>query len=323
MILLKYILVIVLCLSACVNTMADKLHKKKIKNTSASIGLITRLDTLHGMQLNLITSVSSMAKGVQLAGISNMAGGLRGIQIAIFSNISLSPVSGVQLSPVANISRGIKNGTQISGLVNVCSGNMHGYQQSAYNYTDTLNGVQFGAINVCVNHKHGMQIGFINCSRDTVANKIGLVNVNPNTKIDILTFAGTSCKFNFALRFRNKSTYSIIGMGTSYMGLNKRFSGAIYYRLGQYFDLTPKWSVSSDLGFFHIETFQRNSDIAPDRLYSLQLRVNVDYRVNNMLGLFASLGYGDTRYYSHSKEYRNRALLELGTSFRLRIKNEQ
>ncbi len=323
MIRFKYILIITLCLLSFIDTMAGKTHKRKNKNSSVSIGLITRLDTLRGMQLNLITSASSTAQGVQLSGISNISGGLKGVQIATFSNISLSPVSGLQFSPLANISRGIRSGTQISALVNVCSGYMHGYQQSTYNYADTLNGVQFGVINVCVNHHHGMQIGFVNCSRDTVAHKIGFVNVNPNTKIDILTFAGTSCKFNFALRFRNKSTYSIIGMGTSYMGLDKRFSGAIYYRLGQYFSLTPKWSVSSDLGFFHIETFQRNSDIAPDRLYSLQLRVNVDYRVNKMLGLFASLGYGDTRYYSHSKEYRNRALLEIGTSFRLRIKNEK
>ena len=116
MIRFKYILIITLCLLSFIDTMAGKTHKRKNKNSSVSIGLITRLDTLRGMQLNLITSASSMAQGVQLSGISNISGGLKGVQIATFSNISLSPVSGLQFSPLANISRGIRSGTQISAL---------------------------------------------------------------------------------------------------------------------------------------------------------------------------------------------------------------
>ncbi len=271
---------------------------------------------VHGAQLcGAINSVSGNLSGFQFAFINNTTHSLNGFQLAGFSNISTAPFRGIQLSGITNTAMGVKEGMQISFIANICSSYMRGLQIGAYNYVDTLNGSQIGLINVCNSHPRGVQIGIINYSRDTIAHKIGLVNVNPKTKIDVMYYAGTSSKLNFAMRFRNRSTYSIVGVGTHYMGLDKRFSGALFYRIGQYFDIAPRWSVSSDIGFFHIETFQNKED-KPKRLGSLQLRVNTDYQINNYLSAFASIGYGDTRYYHHLNEYRNGAIVEAGIAVR-------
>jgi hypothetical protein len=121
---------------------------------------------------------------------------------------------------------------------------------------------------------------------------------------------------NVATRYRNKSTYNIFGVGTHFMGLDSKFSGALFYRLGQYWQLTPKLSISGDIGYYHVETFRKNSNDAPERLYSLQARINADYQLTKRLGVFASVGWGVTRYYNRNETYRNRPLVELGMTLR-------
>lgn len=252
--------------------------------------------------------------GLQISGIANAAKEVHGVQISGFSNITGTRLRGIQVCGVANIAFGIKRGTQVSALMNICALNMRGLQIASYNYADTLNGSQIGIINLCVHHPRGVQIGIINYSRDTIAHKIGLVNVNPNTRMQMLFYGGSCTKINLAVRFRNKSTYNIIGFGTHYLGLDENFSGALFYRVGQYFKLSPKWTISGDFGFYHIETFQDNSATAPARLYSLQLRLNVDYQIAKRLGVFASCGYGNTRYYNHNEMYKRKMLFECGFS---------
>ena len=145
----------------------------------------------------------------------------------------------MQLSGITNVAMGVKRGMQISGVANVCSSYMRGIQISAYNYADSLNGWQIGLVNSCYSHPRGWQVGIINYSRDTKVHKLGLVNVNPLTRVDLMTFAGSSSKLNMAVRFRNRRTYNIIDVGTHYMGFDEDFSGGVYYRIGQYFTLAP------------------------------------------------------------------------------------
>ena len=323
---------------------ADSLLVSKL-----DIGPVSNTDSMRGLQLGVLTSVvrremtgvnigglfsltGGNARGAQICGAINSVGGemrglqfsfvsnvsrvLNGFQISGFSNISTAPFRGAQLSFVTNISNGVKRGLQLSMASNISSSYMRGLQIGAYNYADTLNGSQVGLFNVCLSHPRGVQIGLLNYSRDTVTHKIGLVNLNPKTRIDILEFIGTSSKLNFGLRFRNRSTYSIVGVGTHYMGLDKRFSGALFYRLGQYFDITPRWSISSDIGYYHVETFQENSSDKPQRLFSLQLHVNADYKINRYVGAFASIGYSDTRYYHNAREYGNRPIVEAGLALK-------
>lgn len=276
----------------------------------------------YGVSLGSVaTAVDGNMRGVQIAGVSNISRSGNGLQLAGLTNASTSSFRGVQISGITNISMGIKRGVQLAGVVNVCSSSMRGLQMAMYNYADTLSGSQVGLINVCVNHPKGVQIGIINYSRDTIAHKIGLVNVNPNTNIDLMVYGGSSSKTNIALRFRNRSTYNIIGVGTHFMGIDERFSGTIFYRIGQYFTLSPRWSISGDVGYYHVETFEEHSSAKPQRLYSIQFRMNADYRLNRYMGLFATIGYGDTRYYSNSHRYRNRLIGEAGLTFNLSRNN--
>lgn len=319
-------------------------------HSSLNIGLVGNVDTLRGVQLNVLTSVAhkemrgvnigglaainrgaaygvtfgglvtavdGSMRGVQIGAISNIAKRANGVQIAGLTNACTSPFRGLQASGITNVAMGMKRGIQIASAANICSASMRGLQMAAYNYADTLSGSQIGVINVCVNHPRGVQIGLINYSRDTVAHKIGLVNVNPRTRIDFMVFGGSCTKGNIAIRFRNRSTYSIIGIGTHYFGFDERFSGALVYRLGQYFDMSQHWSLSGDIGYCHVESFEKNADNKPERLYSLQCRLNADYAVNRYVGAFVTVGYGNTRYYHRSRLYRQRFIVEAGLSFRL------
>ena len=272
-----------------------------LRITSVSIGLTHHTDSLKGFQLNAL---------------SNTAETLRGVQVSGFSNISAMPFKGFQLSGISNISMGVERGMQLGAILNVSAGYMRGAQMGIYNYADSLNGSQVGLINIARSHPRGWQVGLLNITHDTIAHKLGLVNINPNTTIDYLFYGGNRTKLNAAARFRNRSTYSIVGIGTHYMGLDEKFSGALYYRLGQYFRMDNRWSLSGDLGFAHIETFEQNSDNKPERLYALQVRLNLDYRINQRLGTFLSLGYEDARYYNKTRHYRDGLVIEGGVTLR-------
>ena len=238
------------------------------------------------------------------------------MQLSSVSNASANTFNGLQLSSVSNITNGMDRGLQLSGLLNVSSAMMGGWQWGAVNFTDSLNGLQIGAFNVARKRPKGWQIGLVNLSYDSLGHKIGLVNVNPKTDIDLMMYGGSSTKANIAMRFRNRSTYNVVGVGTHFMGLDSKFSGAVFYRLGQYFHVSPKWSLSGDLGYYHVETFDRNSTDKPERLYSLQARINADYKITEKIGAFASVGWGLTRYYDRNETYRDRPLIELGLTYR-------
>jgi hypothetical protein len=283
-------------------------------NQHVGLGLVSAVDSLRGFDLQLLLGgVTRQADGVMISGLGNAAHRLNGLQLAGLTNLTFRPMKGIQLSGISNIAMGVDLGMQVAAFTNVNSGNMHGLQIAGYNYADTLNGSQLGLINVAVSHPKGVQVGIINYTHDTIAHKIGLVNINPKTKIDYLVGLGTSSKLNGALRFRNRSTYSIIGVGTHYMGFDDDFSGAIFYRLGQYFNLSKRWSLSGDVGFYHIETFSKDeSDNDAERLFSLQAHLNADYRISPYLGAYASVGFGTTRRYGSWHNYRTRPLLETG-----------
>ncbi len=266
------------------------------------VGIVSGQDTVKSVQVGVISSVA-------------VSGG-RGVQLSGFSNVSAEGFRGLQLSGINNITRGMDCGTQLSAILNVSTGMHRGLQLGAINYADSLNGAQIGVFNVARKRPKGWQVGVVNLSYDSIGHKIGLVNVNPMTKIDFMLYGGSSTKVNLAARYRNKSTYSILGVGTHFMGLDSKFSGALFYRLGQYFQLSPKWSLSGDLGYYHVETFSKNSSDAPERLYSLQARINADYQISKRVGAFASVGWGLTRYYDRNETYRNRPLFEMGLTFR-------
>ena len=288
-------------LLSIVNLQAQEAEKHE-SNASIGLGFITIADTV---------------KGVQFSPISNIAEHASGFQMSAFSNVSYDGMKGFQLSALNNIVIGRANGLQLTGFTNQNIGTLRGVQIAFRNATDTLRGVQVGLFNITNrDYQKGVQVGLVNFSRDTRSKRYGLININPDTRIDAMAFAGTSSKANMALRFRNRSTYNIIGAGTHYMGLNDKFSGALFYRIGQYFQLTPKLSLSGDVGFFHIETFQEHSTDMPERLYSLEARLNLDYQLSKKWGMFGTIGYGHTRYYNQNSLFRNRMIGEVGLTYR-------
>ena len=264
-----------------------------------------------------IVSVQDSVKSIQFGVISSVAtDGGNGLQLSGVSNASAHKFNGLQLSSISNITNGMDKGLQLSALLNVSSSMMGGWQLGAFNYTDSLNGAQIGVFNLGRKRPKGWQIGLVNVSYDSFGHKIGLVNINPKTHIDLMLYGGSSTKINLAVRYRNRSTYNMVGVGTHFMGLDSKFSGALFYRLGQYFHLSPKWSVSGDIGYYHVETFSDNNREKPERLYSLQARFNADYHFSKKFGAFASVGWGLTRYYDRNETYRNRPLVELGLTYR-------
>ena len=263
-----------------------------------------------------IASGQDSVKSVQVGLVSAIAGSVEGLQLSGFTNLTTGTLHGVQLTGINNIASGVEKGIQFSAMLNVSSGYMRGLQMSSYNYADSLNGSQIGLINVARTHPKGWQVGVLNITHDTIAHKLGLVNINPKTTIDYMLSGGSATKFNAAVRFRNRSTYNVLGVGTHFMGLDKKFSGALFYRIGQYFQLSPKWTLSGDIGYYHIETFKHHTEDSSERLFSLQARLNVDYQFSDKVGAFANVGYGDTRYYHHWNHYRSRPLIEAGLTLR-------
>lgn len=312
------------------------------RSASVNIGLWSQTDTLHGVQAGLLdagvarqsagVNIGGLTArtlgpldGVQVAGVSNIVAGqlrglqiggtnaalgVRGAQIGLLSNTS-GAIRGTQLA-LTNIARGVKGGVQAGGL-NITSGDMRGLQAGVYNYADTLCGLQAGIINVNAQNPKGFQLGLVNISADTHGRRVGLVNVNPDTRMQFMAYGGNYDKLSFGVRFRNRSTYNILALGSFHTGLGtERYSAAVGYRIGQFFHITPRLSVSGDLGVEHIETFREETATRPERLYSFQGRVNVDYQLSRYLGAFVSGGYGHTRWYSHHRKFRDKPILEGG-----------
>ena len=312
------IITIAVALMGIINAQAQEQEQEKRASLGINIGHRTD-DSLKVSSVNVgLLTITDSLKGVQLSPVSNVAEYSSGFQLSAFSNVAYDKMKGVQLSVINNIVVGEASGLQLTGFTNQNLGTQKGIQVAFRNATDTLRGIQIGVFNTILrDYQKGVQIGIINFSGDTVSTKrYGLINVNPKTRIDAMAFAGTNTKANMALRFRNRSTYNIIGAGTHYMGLSEKFSGTLFYRIGQYFQLTPKLTLSGDVGFFHIETFQEHSKDKPERLYSLEGRLNLDYQLTRKYGIFGTVGYGDTRYYDHNTSFRHRMIGEVGLTYR-------
>lgn len=267
----------------------------------------------NGLALSGIMNVSAQElNGVQVAFLSNLGTDLTGLQSSFISNIAAERIRGVQLAGVANIAVNADKAVQLSTLTNVCLDNMEGVQVALGNYAENVKGAQIGLLNLSTGVVDGWQIGVVNHSKDTTAHKIGLVNINPRTRIQAMVFGSNTSKINVAIRFKNKQNYSILGLGSHYFDMNDDFSGCLFYRTGLYFPLKKRFEISGDLGYFHIENFEDENVNKPDRLYSIQARLNLSYRILPKLSIFASTGYAMTRYYKKNRLFENKGIIEGG-----------
>lgn len=255
------------------------------------------------------------ARGVILSGLANITGNdTRGIVVGGLLNIAGNQSAGIQLSGIANIAGEDFAGAAFSGLLNVVGGNLKGVQLSGLsNITGgTSAGIQLAPLNVSVRAK-GLQIGLVNYYREKLDGfQLGLVNANPDTRVQLMLFGGNATKLNLAARFKNRLFYTILGGGTHALDLDDRFSGALFYRAGLELPLFRRLFVSGDAGYRHVETFRNSRHGFPARLYSLQGRVNLEYRLTQRLGLFVSGGYGWDRYYDRNAGFGQGAIVEGG-----------
>lgn len=257
-------------------------------------------DNVKGAIFSGMTSISGdNTSGLMASGIMNITGDVAtGVQLAGLANITGSSFKGVMASGLLNITGGAMNGLQFSGLSNIAG--------------EQLNGVQIGLTNIAMKAR-GLQIGLVNYYKNEMKGfQLGLVNANPNTKVQMMLFGGNATKMNIGVRFKNELFYTILGGGSHYLDFNDKFSASFFYRAGLELPLCKKLFISGDLGYQHIETFKNKDFGIPARLYALQARVNLEYRLTKKFGIFATGGYGGSRYYNKARTYDKGVIVEAG-----------
>lgn len=263
----------------------------------------------------LVNIAGNQSKGVLLSGMTNISGdNTSGVMASGIMNISGDGASGVHLAGLANITGATFNGVTAGGLLNVIGEHLNGVQISGFAniVASRMNGVQIGLGNYATKAK-GVQIGLVNYYKNEMKGfQLGLVNANPDTKVQMMIFGGNATKINIGARFKNKLFYTIIGAGTHYLDFSDKFSATLFYRGGIWLPLSKDLTISGDLGYQHIETFKNKDYGIPARLYGLQARLNLEYQITKKFGIFASGGYGGSRYYNKDITYDKGVIAEAG-----------
>ena len=258
---------------------------------------------MHGLAIGGICFGGDSLHGVQIGGV-NMAGEMKGVQVGFLNG---ARNYGLQVGAV-NFS-GDNSGVSIGGI-NLEFGHNKGLQLGGENFADSLDGVQIGVFNQCRNGD-GVQIGILNyCAEE--CRQFGLVNVNQRSRLQMLVTTGNHDLVSLALRIRNRHTYNVIGFGVGRKGWDDHSCGSAYYRIGQYFTILPRFTLSGDVGIANVGVMRKGTD-APN-LFSLEARMNVEYEVHPKASLFATVGYTSTRYASDGKLFKNKPLFELGVA---------
>lgn len=281
----------------------------------AGISNISGNNTVGLSVAGLVNITGDGSKGVVITGLTNIGGDNNsGVMLSGFMNVTGNMASGLQLSGAANITGQAFNGVMTSGLLNVVGEHMNGLQMAGLaNITgNKLNGVQMGAFNYATNVR-GLQIGLVNYyQKEMKGFQLGLVNANPDTRVQMMMYGGNVTPANIGVRFKNKLFYTIVGVGSFYQDLNDKFSISASYRAGMSFSIYKGFSISGDLGYQHIEACSNKDEVIPRRLYALQARANVEYQLTKQFGIFATGGYGLTRFYNRSSNYDKGAIIEAG-----------
>ena len=282
-------------------------------------GIMGASDEADGVQIAGINVVRQRMHGLAIGGICFAGEGLHGVQIG-FANLAGFEMKGVQVgffnggrnfglqAGVLNLS-GDNSGVSIGGI-NLEFGHNKGLQLGVENFADSLDGVQIGVFNQCRNG-NGVQIGIINHCAEA-CRQFGLVNVNQHSRLQMLVTTGNHDLISLALRIRNRHTYNVIGFGVGRKGWDDHSCASVYYRIGQYFTIFPRFTLSGDVGIANVGVMRKGTD-APN-MFSLEARMNVEYEVHPQASLFATAGYTSTRYVSDGKLFKHKPLIELGVA---------
>lgn len=298
-------------LSGIANVVGNSMRGAQI----SGITNISGNDMIGFSATGLVNITGNGAKGVLFSGLTNIAGdNTSGLLLSGIMNISGNTASGVQFSGMANITGQTFSGIMASGLLNVAGEDMNGIQLAGLGNiaAKELNGVQIGLGNYAT-RAHGLQVGLVNYYKEDMSGfQLGLVNANSHTKVQMMVYGGNTSQMNVGARFKNELFYTILGVGTHYPHLNNKFSATGTYRAGLSIPVYKKFSISGDLGYLHIETFKNKDEVIPSRLYALQGRINLEFQLTEKFGIFATGGYGVTKYYNKSRHFDKGAIIEAG-----------
>lgn len=288
-------------LSGLTNIVGNNLSGASISGLLNVVG-----ENSSGIQLSGLANISgSNTKGVMTSGLLNIVSNdLSGVQLAGLANITGSSLRGVSVAGLFNIVGDNLSGLQISGFSNISAKRVQGVQIGLFNFSETIKGVQLGLVNYYKKELKGLQLG--------------LINMNPSTHVQLMLSGGNTTKINAGVRFKNKLFYTILGLGSPYFDFNDKFSASAFYRAGVAFNIYKGFSISSDLGYQHIETFQNNNVDIPKRLYGLQGRINLEYMFNSKFGLFGTGGYGYYRHYDKSVNFDKGLIAEAGLIYTIK-----
>ena len=269
----------------------------------------------------LVNLVGNDIKGLAVAGIINANGDdLYGVSFSGLADFTGSNTYGLSFGGLVNIIGEANNGVAIAGLVTIANQNRGLSLAGLINISEYSKGVQLSPINVS-GRVDGLQIGLFNFyDGQGKAFQIGLINMNPNTKVQLLAYGGNRTKLNFALRFKNKHFYNILGVGSpAYLKFKDKFSASLLYRTGTYVSLGKYIDLGADIGFQHINTVKNRDkeNGIPHRMYALEGRGNVEINISKRIALIGSVGYGTTRWYNKSKTFKKGMIYEAGLSYTL------
>lgn len=273
-------------------------------------------NSLRGVSLSgLVGITGNQTKGILGSGLASIAGGeSKGVVLGGLLSMTDGESAGFFWGGLGNINREDLSGVSAAGLVDIVGKDLRGVQVAGITniVAGEMNGMQLSPFNVAVRAK-GVQIGLVNYYQEKLDGfQLGLVNANPKTRVQLMVFGGNVAKLNLGARFKNELFYTILGGGTHYLDFGNKFSAAFFYRAGVELPLYKRLFVSGDLGYQHIETFKNKEAGLPARLYALQARLNLEYRIARRFGLFLTGGYGITRYYTHRGTFDKGMLLEGG-----------
>lgn len=156
-----------------VNVSLNLTNKKKDPpQTYFNIGLLSNFNELHGVGINVLSSiVLQNVKGAQLSGLLNISGlNASGLQLAGIANLTGRNANGVSLAGLMNLNGESARGFQFSGLGNVASRNLQGVSISGLlNISgENTSGMPLaGLANITGKHHRGIAIaGLMNAAAE-------------------------------------------------------------------------------------------------------------------------------------------------------------
>ena len=273
-------------------------------------------DNLRGLSLAGLTSIAgNNAYGLTAAGLANITGNrTQGISLGGLLNLNGSEGAGLHAGGLAHIAGNDFRGISIGGLASVGGGDMTGLQMAGLINVagERLKGVQAGAMNVAVEAR-GVQIGLVNYYEKRLDGfQLGWSTPIPTPGCSSCSSGATGRSSTSAHASRTACSTPSSAQAAHYFGLGQDFSASFFYRAGLELPLWKSLHISGDLGFGHIEAFANRHHGYPERLYSLEARVNLECRLTPSFGLFASTGYGGSRHYDRPQGYRQGVIAEGG-----------